>query len=128
MGMYTELVISTRVKDDPGAIEILKFMTGRGELPPTLPEHPLFTTARWKFMLTCSSYYFVPRSMTRFEFDDIGKYWCFISRSDFKNYDDEVAKFVDWLRPYLPDRDEMIGYYRYEEADEPTIIYGTEKT
>jgi hypothetical protein len=124
--MYTELVISTRVKDDPVAVEVLKFMTGRGEVPLTLPEHPLFSADRWQWMLTCSSYYFTPRSMCLFEFDKIGRDWCFISRSDFKNYGDEIAKFIDWLRPYLSDPDEMIGYYRYEESREPTIIYSTE--
>ncbi len=116
MGMYTELVISTRVKNDPVPVEILKYMTGRGEPPLTLPEHSLFTTPRWQFMLMGGSYYFVPRSITLFEFDNIGQDWAFISRSDFKNYDDEIAKFIDWLRPHLSDRDEMIGYYRYEES------------
>lgn len=80
-------------------------------------------------MLTCSSYYFVPASMSLFQYDNIGQNWSFISRSDFKNYDGEVDKFVDWLRPYLDcGSDEMIGYHRYEEFREPTIIYSTEST
>jgi len=124
--MYTELVISTRVKDDPVAVEMIKVMLGLAEAPSIAPKHELFTTDRWCSMLRCSSYYFVPRSTSLFEYDKIGRYWCFISRSDFKNYDGEVAKFIDWIRPYLRDgQDERlpIGYYRYEEDAEATFIY-----
>ena len=61
------------------------------------------------------------------KFDDIAKAWCFVSRSDFKNYDSEIEKFIDWIGPHLDvNPGEMIGYYRYEEFSEPTIIYAKE--
>lgn len=129
MGMYTELVISTRVKDSPDIATILKFMLTHVGKPEILPNHPLFETDRWQFMLTMCSHYFVPRAMHLFEFDDIAKYWCFISRSDFKNYDNEIEKFIDWISPHLEvEPGEMIGYYRYEESSEPTVIYAKEST
>lgn len=125
MGMYTELVMATRVKKDSDAVPILKYMTGQSDIPSQLPDHPLFQTPRWIMLLSCSSYYFVPRSIHMFEYDEIGNYWVLISRADLKNYDNEVALFLDWIRPHLEaDADDMIGYSRYEETREPTIHYG----
>lgn len=126
MGMYTELVLATKVKNDPAIVPILQFMADPQPVTPMagLPEHPLFKTPRWQFLFSCSSYYFVPRSVCKFEYDEIGKYWVLISRADLKNYDDEIAKFIDWIEPYLDvEPGEMIGYSRYEETAEPTIIY-----
>jgi hypothetical protein len=123
MGMYTELFISTRIKNDPIAVKTIKAMFGDEDIS-GLPVHPLFSCPRWRSMLVCSSYYFVPRSTHLFEFDNIGQCWVLISRSDFKNYDGEIGKFIDWIEPYLDvSIGEMIGYYRYEEVAQPTIIY-----
>lgn len=123
MGMYTELVISTRIVDDPHVINILKYMIGETEEKPELPDHPLFQTDRWKIMLSCCSHYFTPSVVHQLQYNKIGGYWVFINRSDFKNYDNEVNKFFDWIQPYIEgDSDhEMIGYSRYEESDQPII-------
>ena len=127
MGMYTELVVSTRIVDDPEAINVLKLMTSThldGPVESEIPDHPLFKTDRWSYMLRSGSYYFVPTASTLLEYDDIGKNWSFINRSDFKNYDNEINLFLDWLDPYIDASDgEMIGYSRYEESEEPTIRY-----
>lgn len=125
MGMYTELFISARIVDDKNVISILKYMIKEIEEQPELPAHDLFKlTNRWEWMLQESSYYFVPRSMHLLEYDDIGKYWCFINRSDFKNYDNEIELFIDWIRPHLRDKDgDMFAYSRYEESKEPTVYY-----
>ena len=123
MGMYTELLISARIKNDPIAVDAIKAMLGEDN-PSKLPEHKLFLTPRWKHMLVCSSYYFVPLSIHKFEYNTIGRYWVLISRSDFKNYDNEIDLFIDWIKPYLDTSNgEMYGYYRYEESSEPTILY-----
>lgn len=42
--------------------------------------------------------------------------------SSFKNYDDEIAKFLDFIRPWI-ETDGFIGYMRYEDHDDPTLIY-----
>jgi hypothetical protein len=124
MGMYTELFMSCRIKNDPEVIAILKYMIGEEEVKPNLPDHELFKTDRWHFMLRCSSYYFVPRVVHLLEYDDIGGYWCFINRSDFKNYDNEVTLFIDWILPYMRDSDgDMIGYSRYEEDERPIVYF-----
>jgi len=127
MGMYTELVVSTRIVDDPKVINVLKLMIAEDlDVPEIvdLPSHPLFETGRWNYMLRSSSYYFTPIASSLLEYDKIGKSWSFINRSDFKNYDNEINLFLDWIDPYIDAEDgEMIGYSRYEESDEPTIRY-----
>lgn len=123
MGMYTELMINARVNNDMNVINILKKMAGDDTVSVTLPDHPLFKTDRWQFMLRCSSYYFTPVTTNVLSYDDIGDYWCFINVSSFKNYDNEVSKFFDWIKPHLESENEMIGYHRYEEDREPTIVY-----
>jgi len=122
--MYTELNMCCRVKDDPVAVSILMYLAHDRAHPPTeLPDHPLFKCERWHQLLTCSSYYFVPRSVAIFEYDDVGKSWCLVSHAGLKNYDGEIGKFIDWISPYVDDRDTMIGYSRYEEDRDPVIYY-----
>jgi hypothetical protein len=131
MGMYTELFIATRINADaPDApeadvIKILKYMIGEGPEPAHLPAHRLFNKPRWSGMLRQASYYFVPTTVHKLEWDSIGNYWSFITFSNFKNYDGEIDAFIDWLGQYveLDGGRQMIGYHRYEEEDEPTIIY-----
>ncbi len=129
MGMYTELVMATRIKAESEAVQILQHLINDAEAPENLPVHPLFATPRWRMLFSCNSYFFVPRSIAKFEYDDIGGYWCLISRADLKNYDQEIEKFIDWIGPYLVNQcGEMIGYSRYEETREPTIYYAPSPT
>ena len=124
MGMYTELFISTRIVDDKNVIAILKYMIGEIETQPELPDHDLFKTVRWPHMLVGSSYYFVPRVVHLLEYDKIGDYWCFINRSDFKNYNNEIEQFIDWIKPHLADKEgDVFAYSRYEEDKEPITYY-----
>lgn len=125
MGMYTELFISTRVKNDSVVISTLKLMLGMKHENIPLPNHELFKNdTRWCFMLQCSSFYFVPYSMNLFKYSDIGKYWVLISRSDFKNYNNDINLFLDWIKPYLDiEEGKMIGYSLYEEDKNPIIYY-----
>lgn len=126
MGMYTEVVISTMLNDDREAIAILKYMIGEGKKPDTLPDHPLFKTPRWDFMLTCNSHYHVPCSINHLEYNKIAEEWIFVNRSDFKNYDSEVDHFFDWLMPYVAG-DGFIGYSYFEEDWQPKLWFkGTE--
>lgn len=125
MGMYTELFLSCRVRRNTEAIPILKYLANKELTPGVLPKHDVFSCPRWEMLGRCSSYYFLPKAYTTLDYDDIGKYWMFVSLSSLKNYNNEIQIFIDWLRPFLEvDQDEMFGYYRYEENKEPTILYG----
>lgn len=38
------------------------------------------------------------------------------------NYDSEIKHFLDWLAPYI-ETNGFIGYTKYEEFEDPTLIY-----
>lgn len=123
MGMYTELVLGFQLKPDTPEpiIKILKFMVGdiedRNEIETT--DHPLFETGRWDIMFQCNSFFFPGYFGGDLKYD-YG--WYLSVYSNFKNYDDEIAKFLDFIQPWV-ETDGFIGYMRYEEHDDPTLIY-----
>lgn len=128
MGMYTELVLSCNIYNEPEVIKVLQYMCdGSQPNPTTIPNHPLFEDGgRWQWMFRCSSHYHVPRNHASIEYNDIGRVWTLIVRCDFKNYNDEVSKFVDWIKPYVythGNEKQLIGYSLYEEDDEPKLLY-----
>ena len=43
-------------------------------------------------------------------------------RCNLKNYHEEIEKFMNWLCPYI-ETEGFLGYMRYEECDNPTLIY-----
>lgn len=126
MGMYTELHFNSRLKRDApkNVIGILKYMLDKRESLPALPEHPLFKTDEWRFMLKVGSYYFDADTHSTLRFDEnIGSYYLCV-RGNLKNYDHEIQHFISWITPYLDKYEgEFLGFYRYEEDEEPTLIY-----
>lgn len=137
MGMYTEFHFNARLKKDipEYVINILKFMVGQlddkqdHEIKELEKQgnHELFKTDRWTIMLNCSSYYFGMITNSQIRFDDISKGYTLSIRTNFKDYGDEVDKFIDWIDPFLDEYDELLGFYRYEESKYPTLIYPGKK-
>jgi len=127
MGMYTEIRYFGGLKKDvPEHVpHILRFMVGQPVTEPSnLPDHPLFKDTRWAYMLNCDSYYFEADTHSTMRFDDIGEQWQLTVQSNLKNYNDEIAKFIDWVSPYVQAMDgQFVGYTRYEEENNPTLIY-----
>lgn len=127
MGMYTELVLGVDlVRDTPEeVIDILKYMI-EGELEdpePTVPDHPLFKTDRWRIMLRCDSHYFGGCSFSILDSPRYkGDVYKLSIRSNLKNYDSEIELFLNWLAPYIETRG-FIGHMRYEAFDDPWLIY-----
>jgi hypothetical protein len=119
MGMYTELVLKVRVKENlPDDVEqVLQFLFNDKPEPQKTPEHPFFDLARWRLIGRCSSFYHTPFSLSRYEKGNI------FSRSDLKNYEDEIETFLDWIKPYLEHRRNCIGWSWYEEMEEPRLLY-----
>lgn len=129
MGMYTELNIGVNlIPETPkNIIEILEYMLGENENDNIeTTNHPLFLTDRWRYMLRCDSYYFDSRTDSSMSKDDITKRYELNVRCNLKNYDNEIDLFLNFIQPYL-DTFGFLGYTRYEEYDEPTLIYNTEK-
>lgn len=122
MGMYTELVLKCGIKEDiPDDVEaVLHYLFNGGTAPSydKLPTHRFFQTTRWSMIGRSNSYYHVPWACSKYYEGRI------FSRSDLKNYDDEIMKFIDWLRPYIDEFPEQcIGWMWYEEDNAPTLIY-----
>lgn len=128
MGMYTEVYICSKLtKDVP--MDILKYLfTDNFKLPIPedlkLPDHPFFKVERWFQIGHCCSYYHIPYPTSDLRFDETSKNWYLVSRSDIKNYDNQIELFFDWVMPYLDKCEgEFIGYSRYEEFDEPKLYF-----
>lgn len=125
MGMYTELVLKCEISAEAPKVvkDVLLHMFGGKPRPDDLPDHDFFKCHRWDFLGSCSSFYHHPdviNSIPAFEFTD-----CFyiFSRSDIKNYDSEIEKFVEWVTPYIEGAGEVcIGWKWYEEEEKPTLI------
>ena len=131
MGMYTELVLKCEIKDDVPAYvkDVLKYLFKSGDEPQMLPKHAFFECPRWPMVGRSGSFYHHP--------NPVSDYWTghegadnrggqIFSRSDLKNYNDELTKFLDWLMPYIDQPDgACIGWTWYEEDDKPTLIYKT---
>jgi hypothetical protein len=131
MGMYTELHFNSPLKKSTPThvIDLLKFMLGEldeREFGAELPNHPLFTTDRWSFMLRMDSFYFDADTHSTLRWCDISNQYVLCIRCNLKNYGSEIEKFVDWIMPYLDKfQGDFLGFSRYEETEEPTLIYYT---
>lgn len=127
--MYTALVLDARLKRDTPdeVIRALRAMVaGTGDNVPIVerPEHPLFGTSRWSWMLTGSSAYFpLERAPQLFKPVSGGgettEPLMLSVGMSIKNYDNEIELFLDWLTPYI---EEGIGYRMYEQDDAVTPI------
>lgn len=127
MGMYTELHFNSELEDGipEKVVETLKYMIGETEeLPQSLPVCELFKTERWKIMLNCDSYFFDADTHSTLRFDKISNAYYLCIRTNLKNYDNEIEKFIDWIMPYLNKSEgEFLGFHRYEESEEPVLIH-----
>lgn len=124
MGMYTEILVKAKVKEDiPSKVyEVLNYLfndvNNEMSMPEELPEHEFFNTPKWGQIGGCDSYYHIPWTGSQFSDNYI------FFHSYLKNYNEEIPLFFDWVDPYLEVReDECIGYYWHEEAEEPALVY-----
>lgn len=139
MGMYTEIMVRAEVSRSAPLIvvEMLRALFNRDREPhdvlsdallhparqPYL-DHPFFRCPRWALVGGCSSYYHMPATAGRMWMDEQTGTWYIFHRSDLKNYDDEIARFFDWSRPYLrPCTGTCIGWSWYETEQAPTLIH-----
>lgn len=130
MGMYTEIIFGCDLKPDTPdvAIGALKWMCEMTEKPEVLPDHEFFTDKenRW-FLFQSGSYYFgVNKGVAEMWFDDISKSWHISARGNIKNYNNEIEKFLSWVKQYVYSGSGLREFYAvvcYEEQSEPTIYY-----
>jgi len=121
MGMYTEFYVNMDFKKNTPkkVIDTIKAMCDRDDESKHLKEQP----DRWSYMFNNGSYYFASTYCGKMTYNDIGECWSLLAKGDIKNYGGEIEEFFDFVMPWAADEDTFIGYYRYEENREPTLIY-----
>lgn len=123
MGMYTEILVKADVSRNlpPLVHEVLDYLFNSTcwQWPDKeLPAHEFFKCPRWQMIGSCSSYYHIPWTDSKYSEGRI------FSRSDLKNYNDEIEKFFNWIEPYLNEpKGKCIGYSWYEEDMQPDWYY-----
>lgn len=80
-------------------------------------------------LIWCSSYYFGAHdNKPSCVFDKIAGRWCISFRANCKNYQNEIEKFIGFIKPYVEygsGPTNIFAIVQYEESDYPTL-YGTE--
>lgn len=132
MGMYTELVIKADIKPEKSQeVEfILNFLFNPNsendiwdekmqiKTEIVLPDHLFFKCPRWTGIGRSNSHYPIPACCNFYD----GLY--LFSRSDLKDYHDEITLFLDWINPFFScDSGKFIGWKWYEESNEPEFLY-----
>lgn len=128
MGMYTEIYFHAEVSRE--AADILT-----AQHDGTIfkrPDHPFFRTERGDWLTKMSSAYFPGETVFTVVpawQDEYAKYgndnderFIVTIRSSIKNYDDEIEKFFDWIKPHVVSwggggKRGFIGYSLYEEGE-----------
>jgi hypothetical protein len=129
MGMYTELIFGAKLKEKTPAtiINALKFMVG--DLKDKPADFPECLNSCDGIFKEASNYFGVDNPQAKFYISNFDKRWCISTRSNIKNYDDEIETFLEWIKPYIRsgagERD-MYAIVTYEESD-PQIYYLHEK-
>jgi len=128
MGMYTEIIFGAGLKAElpEGIVSTIKKLVAGEDLKETTLDHPFFKSERPWLLSSGGSYYFPGTVEPKFWFDDIAKQWFLHFRTNIKNYDSEIEKFLDWIKPYIEDGVGKRNFYAivtYEDSVEPTIYY-----
>lgn len=131
MGMYTELHVAMEIRGDAPShvIQALEYMVDTSDTAPRVTDdHPLFSTARWEYFMQSDSYYFPATTHQNFRYDKISDSYFLTLHTNFKNYNDEISQFLDWIKDYNAfsytgdETEQFVGYFRYEEDTLPTLI------
>lgn len=119
MGMYTEIFISADLKSNTpeSVIDALRGMCDWEHESETLNK----MGSRTKYLFNSGSYYTPNTQCRSLTFDSIANQYSIIGKGDIKNYDSEIEKFFEFIKPYCEDG--FIGFYRYEEDREPTLVF-----
>jgi hypothetical protein len=136
MGDYTEFCFNAELKKDVpiAVLAVLEFLADPSEteaLPIVMDvmlvevdprgPHEFFNCDRWRWLFVMDSEYF-PHKTTSAVFLSYG-YWKVNIHSNVKNYDNEIGKFLDWIKPFVEENEDFVGYFRKSVERTPTLIY-----
>lgn len=133
MGMYTKINIILKLrKDTPKQVEeIVKSMFDGDTVEDMkskgieLPEHKFFEDDRrvW-FPRSGGSCYFTGTANSAIKYRNVDNKMVLHIDTDFKNYQEEIDLFLDWISHYVDaENNEFLGYSRYEEFYNPTLYF-----
>lgn len=130
MGMYTEIIFGAELKKEApeSIINTIQYLVDGKDVSEleNAPDHDFFRSERTWLIRSGGSYYFPGTVEPKFWHDDISQSWFLHFRTNIKNYDSEIEKFIDWIKPYIGDGvggRRFFAIVTYEEQDEPTIYY-----
>lgn len=140
MGMYTKvnLIIPIKNETEKSVKDILIAMFDGLDVEEMeakqleIPKHKFFEDGRrvW-FPSSGGSYYFTGtvNSKIKYTSDAGGNQMVLHIDTDFKNYDNEIKLFLDWIYPHIDgETHQFLGYSQYEEDENPTLhFYGKDK-
>jgi hypothetical protein len=129
MGMFTQVKVECDVRAEGDALTVLQLLFG--DLDPRSVDvkeiafrlhHRLFFCTRWACIGSHHSSTFDEPAASSLESLG-GNLWRIRSISDFKDYDNEIAQFFDWLRPMVVgEPGQVIGHSLYEgDIDDPPV-------
>lgn len=125
MGMYTELYLGVELKKDTRE-DIIQWLEAHKD--DSISIYVLMALAPIELkntrlnVLSGSSYYFDAQPHFNFKYDNISRSYFLTLGLNIKNYDNDIKIFLDMIRPYITTIGH-IGHTRYEENEEPTILY-----
>ncbi|MCP4651089.1 MAG: hypothetical protein GY853_13560 [PVC group bacterium] len=119
MGMYTEIYVNVDLKTDTPqeVIDILRAMCDKDASAECFKN----SGGRWPYLFNNGSYYTPNTECGLLTYDKISEQYSLLAKGDIKNYGSEIEKFFEFIKPWC--EGEFIGYYRYEESREPTLVY-----
>ncbi len=138
MSTYTEFKFTAQLSKDTHkeVIEILEKTITRGDIgigenqlfknedvPRPTIGHPFFDCPNWYGLFLCNNW--DDTRSSKFYQQNTNSSYTLEIHSEFKNYNDEINKFIAWITPYVLGRKkkQYVGFYKIETFDQPINIY-----
>jgi len=135
MGHYTELQFKIKLRKDApdNVVSILKRVLIERDLghdkvlfdtkdvfKPEL-DHDFFKCERWYMLFLSTNWGDIQGGKMYQE----KEYWVVDLHTEFKNYDSEIDKFIDWITPFIVGRKkkQYVGWWKSESMDSRINIY-----
>jgi hypothetical protein len=132
MGMYTELIFGATLKEKtPTYVTDALNCIINDSVTTNLSDEAKQFIDEYSIskLIWCTSYYFGAHdNKPSCTFDKIAGRWCISFRANCKNYQNEIERFIEFIKPYVEYGSGLTNIFaivQYEEDDYPTL-YGTE--
>ena len=127
MGMYTEFIFGCSLsKNTPKVcIDALNYIINNDEVALTPEVQEFINKYDLERLFLSTSYYFGAASpVNKFHWDDIGNAYQISTRSNLKNYENQIQTFLEYIKPYVESGSgeyDIYAYVHFETLCFPTI-------